>query len=84
MQNAQLIGLSSQMALGREIEVIANNMANVTTTGFKARSTRFQEYLMPKASADLVTTSRFASSPPGLFELRHTGGSMPRLARSAI
>ena len=52
MQNAQLIGLSSQMALGRELEVIANNMANVTTTGFKARTTRFQEYLMPKASAE--------------------------------
>jgi flagellar basal-body rod protein FlgF len=52
MQNAQLIGLSAQMALGRELEVIANNMANVTTTGFKARTTRFQEYLMPKASAE--------------------------------
>jgi flagellar basal-body rod protein FlgF len=52
VQNAQLIGLSSQMALGRELEVIANNMANVTTTGFKARATRFQEYLMPKASAE--------------------------------
>ncbi|ACL59578.1 flagellar basal-body rod protein FlgF [Methylobacterium nodulans] len=52
MQNAQLIGLSAQVALGRELEVIANNMANVSTTGFKARTTRFQEYLMPKASAE--------------------------------
>ncbi|TGD98955.1 flagellar basal-body rod protein FlgF [Methylobacterium nonmethylotrophicum] len=52
MQNSQLIGLSAQMALSRELEVIANNMANVTTTGFKARNTRFQEYLMPKASAE--------------------------------
>ncbi|GJD50383.1 Flagellar basal-body rod protein FlgG [Methylobacterium crusticola] len=52
MQNAQLIGLSAQVALGRELEVIANNVANVTTTGFKARATRFQEYLMPKASAE--------------------------------
>ncbi|WP_018261496.1 flagellar basal-body rod protein FlgF [Methylobacterium sp. WSM2598] len=52
MQNAQLIGLSAQMALGRELEVIANNMANVSTTGFKGRTTHFQEYLMPKARAE--------------------------------
>ena len=42
MENALLIGLSRQMALGRELDVIANNMANVTTNGFKARSSRFQ------------------------------------------
>jgi flagellar basal-body rod protein FlgF len=57
MQNAQLIGLSAQMALGRELEVIANNMANVSTTGFKGRTTRFQEYLMPRASAETFPTS---------------------------
>ncbi|MBY0300005.1 MAG: flagellar basal-body rod protein FlgF [Methylobacterium sp.] len=56
MLNAQLIGLSAQVALGRELEVIANNMANVSTTGFKARSTRFQEYLMPRASAETFPT----------------------------
>ncbi|SDN99041.1 flagellar basal-body rod protein FlgF [Methylobacterium phyllostachyos] len=52
MQNALFVGVSSQMALQRELDVIANNMANVSTTGFKARSSRFQEYLMPVASAD--------------------------------
>jgi flagellar basal-body rod protein FlgF len=52
MENALLIGLSRQMALGRELDVIANNMANVTTNGFKARSSRFREYLMPVASAE--------------------------------
>lgn len=52
MQNALLVGLSRQMALGRELDVIANNLANVTTNGFKARSSRFAEYLSPKASAD--------------------------------
>ncbi len=52
MQNALLVGVSSQMALQRELDVIGNNMANVSTTGFKARSSRFQEYLMPVASAD--------------------------------
>jgi flagellar basal-body rod protein FlgF len=52
MENALLVGLSRQMALGRELDVIANNLANVSTTGFKARSSRFAEYLMPKAQAD--------------------------------
>jgi flagellar basal-body rod protein FlgF len=52
MENTHLIGLSRQMALGREIDVIANNVANVTTNGFKARSSRFEQFMMPKASAD--------------------------------
>ena len=52
MENALLIGLSRQVGLARELEVIANNVANMNTTGFKARSLRFEEYLMPTASAD--------------------------------
>jgi len=52
MQNAMLVGVSTQVALQRELEVVANNMANASTTGFKARNSRFQEYLMPVASAD--------------------------------
>jgi hypothetical protein len=38
--------------LARELDVIANNMANVGTNGFKARSARFNEFLMPVAKAD--------------------------------
>lgn len=52
MQNAILIGVSRQVALARELDVVANNVANVTTNGFKARSSRFQEYVMPRASAE--------------------------------
>ena len=52
MENALLIGLSRQVALARELDVIANNMANVGTNGFKARSARFNEFLMPVAKAD--------------------------------
>ncbi len=52
MQNAMLVGLSRQVALGRELDVIANNMANVTTNGFKARSARFAEYVNPRATMD--------------------------------
>jgi flagellar basal-body rod protein FlgF len=52
MDNALLVGLSRQMALGRELDVIANNMANVTTNGFKGRESRSQEFTMPVARAN--------------------------------
>ncbi len=52
MQNALFVGTSAQVALARELDVIANNMANVSTTGFKARSARFEEFLSPTARAD--------------------------------
>lgn len=53
MENTLLIGLSRQMALARELDVIANNMANVNTNGFKARSSRFEEYLDEDASVEV-------------------------------
>jgi flagellar basal-body rod protein FlgF len=52
MENALLIGLSRQMTLRREMEVVANNVANMNTTGFKADAAVFEEHLMPVASAD--------------------------------
>jgi flagellar basal-body rod protein FlgF/flagellar basal-body rod protein FlgG len=52
MQNALLVGLSRQVALGRELDVIANNIANINTAGFKADGSIFEEYVSPTASAD--------------------------------
>lgn len=49
MENAQLIGLSRQIGLQRQMDVVANNMANLNTTGFKAESLLFEEYKMPVA-----------------------------------
>ncbi|MGV8854062.1 MAG: flagellar basal-body rod protein FlgF [Devosia sp.] len=49
IKNAQLIGLSQQMALQRQMDVVANNMANINTTGFKAETMLFEEYHMPVA-----------------------------------
>jgi flagellar basal-body rod protein FlgF len=56
VENALLVGLSRQMALVRELDVIANNIANVGTNGFKARSSRFAEYISPSARADTFPT----------------------------
>ena len=50
MDNAQLISLSRQIALQRQMDVVANNIANINTTGFKAERILFEDYLMPVAS----------------------------------
>ncbi|HXX06993.1 MAG TPA: flagellar basal-body rod protein FlgF [Pseudolabrys sp.] len=52
MQNALLVGLSRQVALSRELDVVANNVANLNTTGYKSDGAVFQEYISPTASAD--------------------------------
>jgi len=49
MENASLVGLSRQIALARELDVVANNIANLNTTGFKADNVVFHEHLMPAA-----------------------------------
>jgi flagellar basal-body rod protein FlgF len=49
MENTLLVGLSRQMVLERELDVVANNVANMNTTGFKADNSMFEEYLMPVA-----------------------------------
>jgi flagellar basal-body rod protein FlgF/flagellar basal-body rod protein FlgG len=56
MENTLLVGLSRQMVLERQMDVVANNVANVNTTGFKADRTLFQEYLMPGAHEDNFAT----------------------------
>jgi flagellar basal-body rod protein FlgF len=49
MLNASLIGLSRQVALERELDVVANNIANMNTTGYKADGSLFEEYLSSAA-----------------------------------
>lgn len=51
MMNAQLVGLSREVALRRELDVIANNLANMNTTGFQAERVAFEDYMMPRAEA---------------------------------
>lgn len=38
MENALYVGLSRQMTLRRELDIVANNIANANTTGFKVES----------------------------------------------
>lgn len=52
MENAQLVGLSRQIVLQRELGLIANNVANVDTIGFKAQALLAKEERM-RPAADL-------------------------------
>ncbi len=52
MENSLLVALSRQVSLQRELDVVANNMANVNTSGFRREAVQFEEYMMPNGSAD--------------------------------
>jgi len=52
MENTSLVGLSRQIALQRELDVVANNVANLNSTGYKADKVVFHEHLMPVARAN--------------------------------
>lgn len=67
MENSVYIGLSRQMALSHQMDMIANNVANADTPGFRAQNLTFKEYLShPRGMKDklsFVYDSRQYSSP---------------------
>ena len=50
MENAILVTLSRQVTLQHKMDVIANNLANMNTAGFKSDEIKFEEYLSPVAT----------------------------------
>src|SRR6185437_7724251 len=52
VENTFLVGLSQQMATNRAMEVIANNLANLSTPAFKRESTEFEQYAVPVAATE--------------------------------
>jgi len=64
MDNTMLIGLQTQRLLQRRMDITANNLANVDTTGFKADALVFKEAANTDAFAeDEPETIRFARDP---------------------
>jgi flagellar basal-body rod protein FlgF len=45
MDNSLLVSLSQQLAAYRSMDVIANNLANVSTPGFKREAAKFEEFI---------------------------------------
>jgi flagellar basal-body rod protein FlgF len=58
MENPSYIALSQQMALRRQMDVIATNIANVSTPAFKADRIMFSEYVAGRAPYPQMTGGR--------------------------
>ena len=72
------LALNRQIGLRREMDMIANNVANLGTTGFRREGLVFAEFVRAAAPGESVSMAdlgaRFASQRPG--ELAVTGGSL--------
>ncbi len=56
MENAQYIGLSRQMVLRTGMNLVANNIANVNTAGYRAQNPLFSEFISdPKGARDPIS-----------------------------
>ncbi len=55
MLNAEYVSLSRLQALSVQLDVAANNLANMSTTGYKSENTLFQEYLVTLDNGDKVS-----------------------------
>jgi flagellar basal-body rod protein FlgF/flagellar basal-body rod protein FlgG len=53
MENALLVALSRQTSLRRNLDVIANNIANLNTNGYKSDGLIFEEFMMPNARGNM-------------------------------
>jgi flagellar basal-body rod protein FlgF len=60
MDTTIFVGLSHQMAMRRNMDILANNIANINTTAFKKESAIFQEYLMEMDGTDTPAANQVA------------------------
>ncbi|MBB4227639.1 MULTISPECIES: flagellar basal-body rod protein FlgF [Rhizobium] len=80
MQSGLYVSLSSQMALEKRLTTIADNMANVNTTGFRGTEVKFNQLLSDtdnKLNAKVAFVSQgndYLSGDSG--ELQHTGNML--------
>ena len=65
MQTSLYVALSAQMSLQKRLETIANNVANVSTAGFRAEEVKFETLLSHTSS-----TTRSPSHPPARATFR--------------
>ncbi len=55
MENALLVALSRQVVMERHMQVVANNIANASTPGYKGEQMLFSEYLTPSGDGGTVS-----------------------------
>jgi flagellar basal-body rod protein FlgF len=83
METSILVALSRQDTLGRQLDVVANNLANMNTTAFKAERMMFADYVMQAGSAGGATGNAIAFvrdlatvRDPSVGRLEETGGDL--------
>ncbi len=52
MENSIYLGLSRQMVLRTNMDIVANNIANMNTAGFRAQNPVFEEYVSKPVNGD--------------------------------
>jgi flagellar basal-body rod protein FlgF len=77
------VTLSRQTALQRQMDVVANNLANINTPAYKDQSLSFAQYLMPGGDPNVKGDNKIAfvqdvATVPDLTEgpLSHTGNPL--------
>lgn len=60
MENTSYIALSRQNALWRQLDVIANNMANANTPAYKGEHMMFREFLVDTRSSNRATGTKLS------------------------
>ena len=62
MENISYVGASQQLALSQQIEVTSNNIANMSTPGFKSKQVLFLDYItQPKNNAPINQSYDYAT-----------------------
>lgn len=76
MENAIYTSLTRQSGLIREMQVVANNIANLSTTGFRREGVIFSEYVKRLEDAPSLSMARASARLVDLSqgELSRTGG----------
>lgn len=86
MENSIYLALSRQLVLRTDMQIVANNIANLNTTGYRAQNLLFSEYLSdvrerrvdPRAAGDDLSfvygRGQYENSQPG--SLRFTGNPL--------
>lgn len=77
MQSAMYVALSGQQVLQRQLEIVANNVANMNSAGFRAETVRFDS-LLSTSEPDLVHFANIGETSPSQAQgtLTNTGNSL--------
>src|SRR5436190_13227306 len=73
MDNSLLVSLSHQLASYRAMDVIANNIANASTPGFKREAAKFEEFITMMRPAEGQTGLQAVSFVKDAGVMRDTG-----------